>query len=617
MKPVRTALAAALALAAAPAFAQQSPYTQTVFFGDSLTDAGAFRPALIQQGGPQAASLGRFTTNPGLVYAELIAEYYGTAANPYYGANGSVQNAAGTNFAVGGARVGTTAASPFGAVPSLQTQVNAYLAANGGRADANALYTVWGGANDIFAITNAGAPAAATIGSAVTAQVGIVNTLTTAGARYILVPTLPDIGGTPAFRAQGATAQATGTALSTQYNTALFGGLASAGLRVIPLNTFALLREVTANPAQFGIANVTGTACNPQITASSLTCNPGTYATPNAPYSYAFADGVHPSQASHEILADYALSILEAPRQVAILGHSASTVGRSRADRVLAQAEAGTLAEGEGMRWWADVRGDFQRYEHGNLYDGAGPALTAGVDWRTGGLTFGGFGGFGRSMLDWGRRGGEFDQSEAALGGYIGWRSGGAWVNGQASYTSLDFDIERRVQLGVAERVHRGSADGSNVSVGVEGGFEFGSGALKHGPVLGVLSQRIEIDGFAEDQADLSTSLAYREQDIDSLIGKIGWQMRLETGHFNPYARITFDREFEDEGGEAFARVQSLPATGDYAVPGVEFDERYATAQFGVRGEMFGFETDIGANLTTAQKGGNDATLFMTVGGRF
>ena len=51
MKPVRTILAAALALAAAPAFAQATaasndhPYSQTVFFGDSLTDSGHFRPA--------------------------------------------------------------------------------------------------------------------------------------------------------------------------------------------------------------------------------------------------------------------------------------------------------------------------------------------------------------------------------------------------------------------------------------------------------------------------------------------------------------------------------------------------------------------------------------------
>ena len=65
MKPARTLLAVALALAAAPAFAQvspaanDSPYSQTVFFGDSLTDSGHFRPALVQVAGPQAAGVAR------------------------------------------------------------------------------------------------------------------------------------------------------------------------------------------------------------------------------------------------------------------------------------------------------------------------------------------------------------------------------------------------------------------------------------------------------------------------------------------------------------------------------------------------------------------------------
>ena len=39
-----------------------------------------------------------------------------------------------------------------------------------------------------------GAPAQTTITGAVTAQVGIIGTLQSAGARYILVPTIPDIG---------------------------------------------------------------------------------------------------------------------------------------------------------------------------------------------------------------------------------------------------------------------------------------------------------------------------------------------------------------------------------------------------------------------------------------
>ena len=134
VSPVRSLLAVALAVAAAPALAADSPYSQTVFFGDSLTDSGHFRPALVQAVGPNGALLGRFTTNPGLVWSEYLAEYYGTSA--YANGNGQV----GTNYAAGGARVGTNTSGALGPIPSLATQVNTYLTSTGGRADPNALY---------------------------------------------------------------------------------------------------------------------------------------------------------------------------------------------------------------------------------------------------------------------------------------------------------------------------------------------------------------------------------------------------------------------------------------------------------------------------------------------
>ncbi|AXK71312.1 autotransporter domain-containing protein [Lysobacter sp. TY2-98] len=630
MKPVRTALAAALALAAMPAFAQT--YSQTIFFGDSLTDTGAFRPALVAQAGPSAAIAGRFTTNPALIWSEYLADFYGTSANPYYQyglpntSTALTTNASGTDFAIGGARVATDTPNPFAPtappaiaprVASLQTQVNTYLANNGGRADPNALFTVWGGANDIFGAVGTPATAAATTTAAANAQVAIVNQLSNAGARYILVATVPDIGATPSFRAQGAAAQGNGTALSNLYNTTLFNGLASGNANVIPLDTFHLLSEVIANPAQFGITNTTGTACQPQITAQSLTCNPTTYVNVNAPYTYLFADGVHPSLAGHQIMGNYAVSILEAPRQIQLLTHTTSVINRSRAEIVGGEAMARSMVEGDAMHWWVNARGDFQRYGKGDVYDGQGPSLTGGVDWKSGNLVYGAFGGFGRSSFDWGQRGGEFDQHDATLGGYVAWHSGAAWVDGQLSYTRTNYDTDRHVQLGVAERIHRGGTNGNTLTIGAEGGWEFGTGAFKHGPVVGVLSQHIDIDGFAEDQPKLSTSLAYPDQSFDSLIGKLGWQAHYDGGAVTPYARLTVDKEFEDQPEQAFARSQSLGTTGDYAVPGVELDDTYSTLTFGVRTKMFGLDTNVGSSLTAMQKGGNDASVFLTVGGGF
>src|SRR5690606_28620287 len=223
-RPAAGLLAAALALAAAPAIAEDT-FSRTVFFGDSLTDAGYFRPLMVQQN-PQAAILGRFTTNPGLVWAEWLALAYGTDATP----NGNGQS--GDNYAAGGAMVATDRVGPpFGLTPSLASQAAAYLGSTGGRADPDALYSVWGGPNDLFSIQANPAQAQQIIGAAVTAQVGIVGALQAAGARYVLVPNIPDIGITPSFLAQGPAAAGQGTALSVAYNDALYGGLEAQGLQ--------------------------------------------------------------------------------------------------------------------------------------------------------------------------------------------------------------------------------------------------------------------------------------------------------------------------------------------------------------------------------------------------
>ena len=607
-RTVRTALAAALALAVLPAAAHDQPFSSTVFFGDSLTDAGYFRPLLPPN---VQAVTGQFTTNPGLVWSQWLAEHYGTQARP----NGNGQT--GDNHAAGGARNGVDVTGALGFTPSLATQAAGYLAANGGRADPDALYTVWGGANDLFAVTSDPGNAQAIIGAAVGAQVGIIGGLQAAGARYVLVPNIPDLGLTPSFRAQGPAAAAQGTALATGYNQALFSTLASNGLAVIPVDTFAFLREVAADPAQFGITNVTGTACMPQITAQSLTCNPTSLVSPDAPQTYLFADGVHPASGAHVALADLAIAAIEGPRQMAVLPHSAAATGRNRAQRVGAQVS--NRGDAEGARWWADLRGDFQRYAHGDHYDGTGPGLLVGMDWGRDGLAYGGFIGYGVQGNDWGSRRGNWDQSEASIGGYIGWSAeSGGWLNAQLSYTSLDFDIERQVPLGPALRTHGGSTDGSSLALAVQGGWEFGEGALRHGPVIGVVAQRVEVDGFAESDPDLSTSLAYLDQEFDSTVGSAGWQLSYAIHDtLAPYARLTIDREFEDEAAQAFARSQSITGSLPYAVPGVEYDQSWTTLTFGARTKLFGLDADIGASVNSGQKGGKHSMVFASVGAGF
>ena len=626
-------LAAALALSTLPAAVQasDSPFTQTVFFGDSLTDGGYFRPMLIQMVGPNGALIGQFTTNPGYVWSQYLADYYGSNAQSAWTGNTTANPTlgSGNNWAVGGARVGTSSVGGLGYTPSLTAQYARYLS-SGHSVDPGALYSIWGGANDLFyasgvyeaTLLGGGNQAQAqtavqsVITGAVTAQIGLVGALTQAGAQYILVPTVPDLGKTPQYLSSAAT-QAFGTSLTTSYNNALFGGLSSQGLRVIPLDTYHFLQEVIANPAAFGITNTTGKACAAQPAPagdSSLFCSPASMVPGGA--SYLFADSVHPTAAAHKALADFAVSVIEGPRQVAILPHSEAVVGRARAQMVdLAIAGFGKQ---DGMRWRADVRGDQQRYGAPFHYDGIGPAASFGIGWNSGNLVYGAFAGYGRQDNDFGRRGGEYTQTDAGLGGFVGWRSGGFWANGQLGWTRVGFDVDRAVHLGPATRIHSGSPDGDNLTIGASAGWNLGDGALRHGPVLSVLSQRISIDGYGESDPSLSTSLAYPQQDFDSLFGSVGWQLDYAINdHLKPFAKLTYDREFEDAPAQAWAQAQSMPGTLPYAVPGLGFDDSYGTLTYGVRSEAFGFEVTTGSSVTVGQQGGNDATFFLNIGSKF
>ena len=592
--PLRSTLAVALAMAALPAMAGQ--FGNTVVFGDSLSDSGHFQIMLPPEVRP---ATGRFTTNPAWVWAEYVANHYG--------GDGRTDNQGGDNYAQGGSRVTVQ----NGAAESTVSQMQRYLGSAGGKADPRTLYTVWTGANDIFAIAGAGAPAQQTIATAVGGVVQIVGSLDAAGARYILVPNLPDMGLTPNAIAAGPAGQAALTQLAATYSTSMYGALAQAGLRVIPLDTFSMLREVVASPATYGLRNVTQTACLPP-SGSSLTCNPTSLVAPDAASTYLFADGVHPSAAGHALLADYALSVLEGPMLVGVLPHSAKATGRGRAEQVASHLAG--VPDPAGWRWWGGLRADVQ--DHDGLYDGIAPAGLFGVDWSNGdGLVAGGFAGYGRLRADFGGDRGDFRQADASIGAFLGWRGGQGWINGQLSYAALDHDVTRKVHMGPATRRHAGSADGSNLALGVNGGWEFGDGAFRHGPVAGLLWQSIDVDGYSEDNLS-SSALAYPDQSLDSLVGSVGWQARFEAGSWQPYLRATWDHEFEDAPDEVFARLQTLPGQ-EFAVPAHAFDDAYGTVAVGARMQWGGVQAEIGARTSVGQSGGSDSGVFLSLGGSF
>src|SRR5262249_14376904 len=129
---------------------------------------------------------GKFTTNPGPVWAEVIAQRYGFTATP--------ANQGGTDYAEGGARVtqlpGVPPIPPTGTATPVATQVSNFLAK--GPLNPSALYSVWAGGNDLFfqlGLAQAGlatpAEVQANLATAATQLVQQVGRLSAAGAKYI------------------------------------------------------------------------------------------------------------------------------------------------------------------------------------------------------------------------------------------------------------------------------------------------------------------------------------------------------------------------------------------------------------------------------------------------
>ncbi len=252
-------------------------------FGDSLSDAGTYSPVITASFGG-----GRFTTNPGQVWTQLVATWYGGTLTPAYlgGFGKPLVATTGLGYAQGGSRV--TDPAGIGHAPAGQpdyaqattvpiaTQVQNYMTTYGGF-NPNQLVLINGGANDIFyqagvvqaTIAAGGDPVAAVataganIVTAGTQFGAVIAQIVAAGATHVVVPNLPDLGSTPEAVSTGT--QAIFTPLSQGFNQALTATLTALGVadKVLVIDTFSWQTGITANfqANGFTVSN-TGTACN-------------------------------------------------------------------------------------------------------------------------------------------------------------------------------------------------------------------------------------------------------------------------------------------------------------------------------------------------------------------
>ncbi|MBV7256466.1 PEP-CTERM sorting domain-containing protein [Pacificimonas sp. WHA3] len=237
MSIAKLTIAMALAATAIPVSAAVTSYTGQYVFGDSLVDAGNIS---VVTGGavPDPARgyfQGRFTNGPD--FTDLLNQKV----------SGSLTTASllgGDNYAFGGARIVDNSGFAVNSdmIPDLDAQVGTYLAASGGVADGDALYTINMSGNDIFAISRGQTgPFTEDEYIALAAQRVIANivALDGAGARSILLMGVAGAAIPQAF------------ALEQQILTGL--AMQSLEAEIFNFSYFEFFNTLQTDPGQFGL----------------------------------------------------------------------------------------------------------------------------------------------------------------------------------------------------------------------------------------------------------------------------------------------------------------------------------------------------------------------------
>jgi outer membrane lipase/esterase len=168
-----------------------------------------------------------------------------------------------------------------------------------------------------------------------------------------------------------------------------------------------------------------------------------------------------------------------------------------------------------------------------------------------------------------------------------------AYLSGSLFGGTTRAEISRSIQIGLVNRVESGETSMSQHGASLGAGLRFGNDSFRHGPFASVTWHRISVAGYDED-GDLSTAMNYEDFDRDSVIGRIGYQLRGNLGgdrSMSPYLRVAYAMETEDQATVVNAGSNSM--NGRFELPGFTPSEDWIEADLGLS-MQFG-ENTVGA----------------------
>jgi outer membrane lipase/esterase len=548
---------------------------QLVFFGDSLTDTGAFGSPWVSQ-------------HDGQMYPQYLSGLYQLGAVQHFSSGGHVsQSNNSVNFAHGGAVSISSEGSHIDLDSGLQIldlngQIDAYFAQKP-QNQSHTLHVVWTGGNDLPAALSNPNTAQSSASNFAQGLASQVRRLVHNGAQLIIVPNVPDLALTPdapklmlsnmihSGAIDGAQASILeqqlkhilassanpqerdqsilkmlghidpGLAIAYQegidqlkkltnfYNAEVNLALQGTQANIIRIDVNGLLKDVMQQPEAYGFSQVTEGVC-----VSAISCH---LSTPNT--THLFADGRHPDSLAHQMVAQLMYQILAAPQAVSKLTRQV----HQQTDRTLTAISnrpkyAGKLKEGQAA-WFAE--GSFDPKGH-NPWGMFGLEYQPLERWLLGV-------GLARGTSKLSDALGHVRNNQWDLGLYAAWQPTSSW-RVQSSVVGSLADLESTRAGIVKNRDVHGTTRGRAIGIDLRVGHLSSYRSITFEPSLAIGHVRSWVSGFADktnQTMENFSGLSFEKQQVHTNYGEAGLRAAYDAGLLRPFLELGYRKVW---GGE-------------------------------------------------------------------
>jgi outer membrane lipase/esterase len=517
-----------------PLKASAQEYNRIFIFGDSLSDSG--KPVESpDSNAPTSTTYFHGRQTNGLVWVEDLSRLLNMDTTSMF------------SFALSGSTSG--AKNITSSLPGVEGQVNQFTSTSG-TINENDLFIVWAGTVDHIV------PSLTEGKIAVNNLSNTFTTLASKGARNIIVVNLYDLGKIPSEYHQADKL----TTETNNHNSQLHATLqafaaANPNINIIPLDINAFFKEISADPGKYHLTNVTDGYLS-QV-AKGIAANPD---------QYLFFDTIHPTARAHELIAEYAYSVLTAPQAVIPQGEIALQVAKKQHQFVNARLQAlrnSTIMQSTN-KWdvyaSSDINISDANYKQ-NAYSSTTSGVAVGTDYRfTKNLAAGIALSFVDNQTDLRQNLGNIDTNGYAVSLYSNFIKNNFYISGAASYGDNDFDIKRKIAFD--NRTAAAKTSSNQFSANLNSGYIAKSGNISYGPIIGLKYDRIYIDGYTEKGAG-SLNMKVDGQQAESLVLNVGTQLyatlNTSIGSIIPHISASYEHQFANDSRTVVTELVTQP----------------------------------------------------------